>query len=207
MFTKVCLTLALGVSAALSLSVNAPSSVTSGGQTTITWSSTSSDPTFSIELVHPSFNNAFAIANSVDPTINTLTLTIPAVPAEDGYTLQFVNVSDINQVYATSGSFAIGAETSSTASSSESATGGAGGTGSANGTASATGGASGSGTGSVKPTSTAPSSASGSSGSTSASGSAPSSSGTGAPNSAARTATLPAAAAAIVALVGVAFVL
>ncbi|KAJ6576939.1 hypothetical protein DFH09DRAFT_1450503 [Mycena vulgaris] len=203
MFTKICLTLALAVSAALSLSVNAPSSVTSGGQTTITWNSTSSDPTFSIELVHPSFNNAFAIANSVDPTTNTLTLTIPAVPAEDGYTLQFVNVSDINQVYATSGSFAIGAEASSTASSSSnaSATGGAGGTGSANETASATGGASGSGTGSVKPTSTVPSSASGSN---SASGSAPSSSGTGTPSGAARTRTLPAGAAAIVALVGVA---
>ncbi|KAJ6538692.1 hypothetical protein DFH09DRAFT_1176781 [Mycena vulgaris] len=86
MFTKICLTLALGVSAAHTLSVNVPSSVTSGGQTTITWSSTSSDPTFSIELVHPSFNNAFAIANSVDPTTNTLTLTIPSMPAGDGYT-------------------------------------------------------------------------------------------------------------------------
>ncbi|KAJ6538711.1 hypothetical protein DFH09DRAFT_1176846 [Mycena vulgaris] len=86
MFTKICLTLAFGVSAAHTLSVNAPSSVTSGGQTTITWSSTSSDPTFSIELVHPSFNNTFAIANSVDPTTNTLTLTILSVPVEDGYT-------------------------------------------------------------------------------------------------------------------------
>ncbi|KAJ6538666.1 hypothetical protein DFH09DRAFT_1176685, partial [Mycena vulgaris] len=87
-----CFTLALGVSAALSLSVNAPSSITSGGQTTITWSSTSSDPTFSIELIHPpSCNNAFAIANNVDPTANILTLAIPSVPTEDGYTLQFVN--------------------------------------------------------------------------------------------------------------------
>ncbi|KAJ6538696.1 hypothetical protein DFH09DRAFT_1323652 [Mycena vulgaris] len=185
MFTNICLTLALGVSAAQSLSVNAPSSVTSGGQTTMTWSSTSSDATFSIELIHPSFNNAFAIANSVDPTTNTLTLTIPPVPAEDGYSLQFVNVSDINQVYATSWSFAIGAEASasststSTASfnSAASATAGAGGSASANGMASTTGGtgAAGNGSGSVKPTS-----------------------------SAARAGTLPAVAAAIVALIGAA---
>ncbi|KAJ6538644.1 hypothetical protein DFH09DRAFT_1368809 [Mycena vulgaris] len=205
--TRVILTLALGVSAALSLSVNA--------------FNRADDNYVEQHLVRPhvlhrahppSFNNAFAIANSVDPTANTLTLTIPSVPAEDGYTLQFVNVSDINQVYATSGSFAIGAEASSSAppptasgDSSASATGGAGGTesGSVNGTASST--SSGSGSGSVRPTSTAPSSTGPAS--ASASASAPSSSGTGAPSSASRTRTLPAAAAAIVALVGVAFAL
>ncbi|KAJ6538669.1 hypothetical protein DFH09DRAFT_1397946 [Mycena vulgaris] len=177
MFTKICLTLALGVSAAQSLSVDAPSSVTSGGQTTITWSSISSDPTFSIELIHPSFNNAFAIANSVDPTANTLTLTIPSVPAD--YTSSSFEIPR--------GSFAIGAEASASDSSSSTAT--------SNSSASATGE---SGSGSVRPTSTAPSS--------SASGSAPSS-GTGAPSSAARAGTLPAAAAAIVALIGAAFAL
>ncbi|KAJ6538640.1 hypothetical protein DFH09DRAFT_1090344 [Mycena vulgaris] len=139
-------------------------------------------------------NNAFAIANrlSVDLTTNTLTLTIPSVPAD--------------------GSLPIGAEASasdsttstSTASGkfSASATGGAGGTGSAsvNGMAFLTGSESGSGT--VRPTS--------------------------AllrlrfqlrfglraflfrhrrPSSAARTRTLPAAAAAIAALVAAAFVL
>ncbi|KAJ6538650.1 hypothetical protein DFH09DRAFT_1176630, partial [Mycena vulgaris] len=127
-FTKICFTL---LSAAQSLSVNAPSSVTSGGQTTITWSSTppicahcSSPPHARLSFIFraerslsssstlhscvplpstskyshspaPLFDgaqdNAVAIANNVDPTTNTLTLTIPSVPAEDGYTLQFVN--------------------------------------------------------------------------------------------------------------------
>ncbi|KAJ7459247.1 hypothetical protein FB451DRAFT_1046205, partial [Mycena latifolia] len=114
-------------STALALSVNAPSSVTSGGQITITWSSTSSDPVFSIELTHPSFNNDFGIANNVNPSTNSLTIGLPSVPAEDGYTLEFVNITDINQVYATSPSFSIGAEVSSSAST---ASGGAAPTGS-----------------------------------------------------------------------------
>ncbi|KAJ7149508.1 hypothetical protein C8R43DRAFT_1007269 [Mycena crocata] len=174
MFTTACLTLALGVSSAFALTVNAPNSPTSGGQTSITWTSTDSDPIFSIELNHPSFNTAFAIANNVDPKANNLTLTIPPVPAEDGYTLTFVNVTDINNVYATSGSFSIGAATSSSssASASGSATGGAGASGGASG-ASGSGGASATGSGasgSGRPSSTAPS-GSASSGAPSASGS------------------------------------
>ncbi|KAJ7637809.1 hypothetical protein B0H17DRAFT_1216967 [Mycena rosella] len=229
MFTKICLTLALGVSAALSLSVNPLTSVISGGQTTITWTSTSSDPTFSIELLHPSFNNAFAIANNVNPAANTLTLQIPSVPTGDGYTIEFVNVTDINNVYATSGSFSIGADSSSsgtggaTGGGTGSATGGATGsatsgstssTGSAGASATGSGSSSANSTGSVSGSGVKPSSTSGSlSGSGSSrsvtgtsSGSASSSSGTGAPSGAART--VPTGVAALIfALVGATFAL
>ncbi|KAJ6538687.1 hypothetical protein DFH09DRAFT_1397963 [Mycena vulgaris] len=145
----------------LSPSVNTPSSVTSGGKTTITWSSTSSDPIFSVELVHPSFNNAFVTASSHHQRAHA------DHPVRACRGRLHVNVSDINQVYATSRSFAIGAEASSSDSttstptasgnSGASATGGAGGTGSAsvNRMASSTGSESGS--GSARPT-TAPSS-------------------------------------------------
>ncbi|KAJ7076623.1 hypothetical protein B0H15DRAFT_1004608 [Mycena belliarum] len=108
MFATV-LTLALGASVARALSVEAPSGVTSGGNMTIKWSSTSSDPIFTIELMHTSFNEAFAIANNVAPGLGSLSLMLPQVPAEGEYTLQLVNVTNINQVYATSGAFSIGA--------------------------------------------------------------------------------------------------
>ncbi|KAJ7822744.1 hypothetical protein B0H14DRAFT_2827813, partial [Mycena olivaceomarginata] len=58
-----------------------PTNPTSGGTTSITWSSTSDDPSrsssanvqnsvFSIELNHPSFNSALAVANNVNPADN-----------------------------------------------------------------------------------------------------------------------------------------
>ncbi|KAJ7681080.1 hypothetical protein DFH06DRAFT_1315810 [Mycena polygramma] len=166
MLAQVSLTLALGAASALALTVNSPTNPTSGGTTSITWSSTSTDPVFSIELNHPSFNSAFAIANNVNPADNNATIVIPPVPAEDNYTLTFVNVTNINDVFATSPSFSIGAATSASASATGSASGvGASGSGSVIG--SATGSASGS-----KASATSPSS------SGSASSSAPSSSST-----------------------------
>ncbi|KAJ6476468.1 hypothetical protein C8R47DRAFT_1141531 [Mycena vitilis] len=175
MLARFSLTLALGAASALALTINAPTTPTSGGTTSITWSSTSTDPVFSIELNHPSFNSAFAIANNVNPADNNATVVIPPVPAEDNYTLTFVNVTNIDDVFATSPSFSIAAATSASAS----VTGSASGVG-----ASASGSAIGSATGSAsasKASATAPSS----SGSGSASSSAPSSSSTtnGAPSS------------------------
>ncbi|KAJ6476463.1 hypothetical protein C8R47DRAFT_1220304 [Mycena vitilis] len=107
-----CLTLVFGAASALALGINTPTNPTSGGTMTIIWSRTSLDPVFSIELNHPSFNAAFAVANNVDPAATNVTVAIPPVPAEDNYTLTFVNVTDINDVFATSGSFSIGAATS-----------------------------------------------------------------------------------------------
>ncbi|KAJ7205900.1 hypothetical protein C8J57DRAFT_137467 [Mycena rebaudengoi] len=108
MFTKFC-TLALAVSSALAITITTPTSVTSGNTTTIEWIGDSSDPIFSIELMHPSFNDALAIANNINSSDNSISLVIPSVPTGDGYTLQFVNVTDISKIYATSSSFSIGA--------------------------------------------------------------------------------------------------
>ncbi|KAJ7769320.1 hypothetical protein B0H16DRAFT_1517464 [Mycena metata] len=183
MFTNVCFTLALAASSAFALTVNTPSGVTSGGTTTITWTSTSSDSVFSIELLHSSFNSDFAIANNVQPANNNLTVTIPPVPADDDYTLQFVNITDINQVFATSGSFSIGAAVSASGSSTGSGTGGSSTSGAAgpsstsgaSGSTTASGSASGSKASSTSPSSSGSASASGSSisPSTTPSGAAP----------------------------------
>ncbi|KAF8273836.1 hypothetical protein EI94DRAFT_1782758 [Lactarius quietus] len=96
-----------------------PTNATSGGSVTIPWSSTSTDPsTFSLELVNPTlFNNAIAIANNVATSTGTITVTLPIVPASGGYTIQAVDISNINSVYATSGGFSIGATVSTTSSS------------------------------------------------------------------------------------------
>ncbi|KAF7312804.1 hypothetical protein MKEN_00963800 [Mycena kentingensis (nom. inval.)] len=100
----------------------------SAGTATITWSSTDSDPVFSIELHHDSFNQDFAIANNVNPAAKSITIDLPQVPAGDGYTLNFVNITDITKVYASSGEFSIAAAASGSATrSTASATGSAGG--------------------------------------------------------------------------------
>ncbi|KAF7365734.1 hypothetical protein MVEN_00447200 [Mycena venus] len=118
-FTKTLVVVLLNAAGVLStLTVNIPSSPQSGATTTITWTSDSSDPTFSIELSHPSFNAAIAIANNVDPTLNQITVELPIVPGGDQYTLEFVNITDINQVFAMSGDFSIAAAASPSASAS-----------------------------------------------------------------------------------------
>ncbi|KAJ7235372.1 hypothetical protein C8J57DRAFT_1248469 [Mycena rebaudengoi] len=136
MFTKFC-TLALAISSALAITITTPKSVMSGNTTTIKWIGDSSDPIFSIELMHPSFNYALAIANNINSSDNSISLVIPSVPTGDGYTLQFVNVTDISKIYATSSSFSIdaAAEDNTSASVGPSTTsGGAGGAGGSNST-------------------------------------------------------------------------
>ncbi|KAJ7081020.1 hypothetical protein C8R44DRAFT_823929 [Mycena epipterygia] len=108
-FTKTFTTVVLGATSVLSLTLNAPSSPQSGTNTTITWTSTSTDPTFSLELFHPSFNQAIAIANNVDPSLNQITVELPLVPAGDQYTLEAVNITNINQVFSNSSDFSIAA--------------------------------------------------------------------------------------------------
>jgi len=100
------------------LTVSVASGATSGGNITINWTTDSGDPsTWTFELVNPSFNNAFALANNVDPTLNTLTLQCPIVPSGSDYTVEAVNIGNINQVYGTSPSFFIGATVTSSGSS------------------------------------------------------------------------------------------
>jgi hypothetical protein len=65
---------------ARSLTLNVPTGVTSGGSVTFTWATTTGDPTtFSLFLRHPAFNDDFAIANNVQTSLGTLTLSIPIV--------------------------------------------------------------------------------------------------------------------------------
>ncbi|KAF7305579.1 hypothetical protein HMN09_00811100 [Mycena chlorophos] len=134
--TQIVLLAAASLKAVEALTINTPSGLTSGGMATITWTATSSDPPFSIELVHPSFNQEFAIANSVNPANQTITLQLPPVPPGSDYQLAFVNLTNINDVFASSSNFSVAAATSSTS-------------GSASGTAKASGSASGSSTGSA----------------------------------------------------------
>lgn len=64
------------------LTLNTPASLTSGGQATITWTTTAGDPPFTLELVNAvQFHNSFGIANNVDPSLQTINLTLPIVPA------------------------------------------------------------------------------------------------------------------------------
>ncbi|KAF9011431.1 hypothetical protein BDQ17DRAFT_882158 [Cyathus striatus] len=71
-----------------------------------------SDTSFSLFLINEDFNDSFAIANNVDPSLQTITLTIPSVPVRDGYTLRATNPGNITDVFAETGSFSVGATTS-----------------------------------------------------------------------------------------------
>ncbi|KAF7300195.1 hypothetical protein MKEN_01343300 [Mycena kentingensis (nom. inval.)] len=94
---------------AQNIAVEAPVAPVSGGETTIHWTPNSEVQTFSVELIHTEFNNAFAIANNVDASTGVLKCTLPSVPATGGYTIKFVNIGDINDVYGESSSFPIAA--------------------------------------------------------------------------------------------------
>ncbi|KAK0460768.1 hypothetical protein IW261DRAFT_1533216 [Armillaria novae-zelandiae] len=156
--------LALLPLSALSLTVNNPSTtVTSGGNITITWTTTTGDPsTFHIELSNTVFNSQFAVAASVNASAESLTVQLPeVVPGSfpvyrSGFAIQFVNIANISQVYAQTSQFSIANAASGTASTGAASTA----TGISTGPLSAS-------TGSA--TSTRPASASGSSASSSSS--------------------------------------
>ncbi|KAK0200596.1 hypothetical protein DFS33DRAFT_169548 [Desarmillaria ectypa] len=105
------------------LTVNNPSTaVSSAGELTITWTTSAGDPdTFSVELINQGFNRQFAIANNVDADLQSITLSLPQVPTGDGFTIQLVNISNINDVYAETGDFSIAAVSSSSTSASSTA--------------------------------------------------------------------------------------
>ncbi|KAF8167222.1 hypothetical protein B0H34DRAFT_680889 [Crassisporium funariophilum] len=122
MFSKLTL-LAFVAPLVSALTLQIPENPTSGGSVTIKWNSAQGDPdTWTFELLNTVFNNAFAIANNVDPSTQQLTLTLPVVPVGDGYTLEAVDIGDINKVFASTGSFSIGPNAGSTSSSTGTAT-------------------------------------------------------------------------------------
>ncbi|KAF9528118.1 hypothetical protein CPB83DRAFT_894608 [Crepidotus variabilis] len=164
MFGKISL-IAVVLPLAACLQIAVPEHPTSQGTITIQWTSANGDPdTWSFELVNVDFHDTFAIANNVDPAAQELTLTLPAVPARDAYTIQAVNIGNITDVYATSGSFSIGAVSSSSASGSSTSSSGTGSSTSSASTntgsttrTSTSGSSTGTNTGSSQPSSAAPS--------------------------------------------------
>ncbi|KAJ7286836.1 hypothetical protein C8J57DRAFT_1282130 [Mycena rebaudengoi] len=90
----------------------------SGGPMTITWSSEPSDGPFTLSLfsTNPSYNGGFAIANNLNPADNKAVISLPDVIPGGGYTICFVDLHDTGKVYASSGSFIIGAAPTTTSS-------------------------------------------------------------------------------------------
>ncbi|KAI5998299.1 hypothetical protein EDD15DRAFT_2409361 [Pisolithus albus] len=96
------------------LTISAPTGATTGGVVTITWQATTTDPAyFTLQLVNPAFHDTYAISNNVQTSLGTITLELPQVPVDTNYQLEAINPSNINDVYATSSTFSIGAATSS----------------------------------------------------------------------------------------------
>ncbi|KAG6891630.1 hypothetical protein C0992_001315 [Termitomyces sp. T32_za158] len=108
MFHKLSL-VALVAPLAHALTLNIPQNPVSDGTVTISWTTQAGDPDFfTIELINQQFNNAFAIANNVNTGSLSTTLVLPVVPVGGGYTLNAVDVGNINNVFSSTGSFSIG---------------------------------------------------------------------------------------------------
>ncbi|KAJ6626746.1 hypothetical protein B0H10DRAFT_508655 [Mycena sp. CBHHK59/15] len=90
---------------------------TSGGDITIKWTLDQALPVFSIELFHTGFNNAIAVANNVNSEAGMIKIQLPSVPPAEDYFFQFVNITNISQVYGTSSNFSIAAPASTSESS------------------------------------------------------------------------------------------
>ncbi|KAJ7496413.1 hypothetical protein FB451DRAFT_1359084 [Mycena latifolia] len=104
---KLCATVMLAASVVMAIDIQAPEAPASGGEIVVKWTP---DPTlreFSMELTHPDFNAALAIATSVNPEAGEVSVMLPPVPPTGGYTIEFVNVTDINDVFGTSPEFSI----------------------------------------------------------------------------------------------------
>ncbi|KAJ8518144.1 hypothetical protein ONZ45_g4757 [Pleurotus djamor] len=118
MFAQFC-TLAFLTSLVAALTINPLERATSQGATTVTWNNEQADTSrfalFSVFLHHPSFRDDFAILNNVQPGPGSRDVTLPVVPAQDGYTLRATNVGNITDVYAESAPFFIGEAVSTSA--------------------------------------------------------------------------------------------
>jgi len=149
MFTKLGL-FALLAPLVAGLTLQAPSNPQSGKDVTLTWTTSSGDPsTWTFYLTNPLFNDKFAVANNINAAAGTITFELPDVPASNQYTFEAVSISDITDVLAQTGTFSIGEGGSSAppaTGGSSSATGSGSGSSGAAGPSGASG-ASGSGTG------------------------------------------------------------
>ncbi|KAI6030009.1 hypothetical protein EDC04DRAFT_3115746, partial [Pisolithus marmoratus] len=112
MFAQI-LALALALPFVSALTLEAPTGATTGGFVTLAWQATTTDPAyFTLQLVNPAFHNTYAIANNVQTSLGTLTIQLPQVPVDTNYQLEAIDPSNVNDVYATSSTFSIGAATS-----------------------------------------------------------------------------------------------
>ncbi|KAF8641092.1 hypothetical protein AX17_000735 [Amanita inopinata Kibby_2008] len=90
------------------INIQLPTPVRSASSFTVKWTSDATDPgLFSFELNNEVFHNSYAIANNVQTTQGSLTIALPIVPIGGGYTLQAVNITNINDVYGETGQFNI----------------------------------------------------------------------------------------------------
>ncbi|CAE6431125.1 unnamed protein product [Rhizoctonia solani] len=110
-FTVVALTLSV-LSAVSAITITKPdSSGWKNGTVTVEWTSASGDPSvFTIQLRDtntPSVINPMAIANNVQTPLGTTSFELPIVPEVNTYVIEFINVTDVNQIYATSNTFGV----------------------------------------------------------------------------------------------------
>jgi len=124
MFNKLSL-LALIAPLVSGLTVQMCANPTSGGSCTVSWTTAPGDPaTFSLQISNVIFHNSFAIANNVIPEAGSLDIALPIIPAGTGYTLQAIDIGNVNNVYATTGSFSIAGTVTTTTAASNTTTGG-----------------------------------------------------------------------------------
>jgi len=102
---------ALPLVARATLTITTPANWNASGLVTLTWTGDATDPTFSVELLNGGLLTfgALALLNNVSPTAGSASFSLGSVPVGSGYTIEFVNITNINQAYATSSPFAIGA--------------------------------------------------------------------------------------------------
>ncbi|KAG1871604.1 hypothetical protein F4604DRAFT_1681418 [Suillus subluteus] len=117
MFARIAAFATFAIPLVSALTLNTPTGASNGGSLNVTWDATTSDPSsFSLYMANTIFHNTFAIANNVQASAGGMTITLPDVPVGDGYTLEATSNSNITDVYATSGDFAVTAATTSSTS-------------------------------------------------------------------------------------------
>ena len=80
-FSLVFSALALAAPLVSALTVTTPTDWTNAGSVTVTWTAAAGDPqTFDVELINQQFNSQFALANNVQTSDGTISLTLPQVP-------------------------------------------------------------------------------------------------------------------------------
>ncbi|KZT43825.1 hypothetical protein SISSUDRAFT_501611 [Sistotremastrum suecicum HHB10207 ss-3] len=112
-------------SAVRALTINTPTNWAGNQTNTVTWTSTAGDPPiFTIELLQTT-SPTLAIANNVNTSLGSIALTLPNFDVGPGYSLEFVNVGNISDVLATSGTFTIAQKDQVTSSTSSTSSGSA----------------------------------------------------------------------------------